>query len=199
MGRIRRWLRKPVVIVALVLAVGAGGFGMYWFQPWKLWVDETVNEALPTVTGEPEQPDQPEDADEPDQPEVTPEPDEPEEPAGPETLATGSFISHEHSTDGTVQLLRLEDGSLVLRLEDLDTSNGPDLQVWVTDAPVVEGQDGWHVFDDGAYLNAGKLKGNKGSQNYPLPSDFDLDAFSSVSVWCARFSVSFGAAELTWA
>ncbi|WP_405592361.1 hypothetical protein [Streptomyces sp. NBC_01092] len=31
----------------VVVAVVGVGFGLYWFQPWKLWQDETVQEALP--------------------------------------------------------------------------------------------------------------------------------------------------------
>lgn len=56
------------------------------------------------------------------------------------TLASGELISHEHATTGTVSLVRLADGSRVVRLEGLDTSNGPDLRVWLTDAPVKEGR-----------------------------------------------------------
>lgn len=93
--------------------------------------------------------------------------------SGPQTLASGDLISHEHATSGTAKLLRLADGSHVVRLENLDTSNGPDLHVWLTDAPVRQGKAGWHVFDDGKYVSLGKLKGNKGSQNYALPSDVD--------------------------
>jgi hypothetical protein len=40
------------------------------------------------------------------------------------------------------------------------------------------------------------LKGNHGSQNYPLPPGLDLTRYTSVSIWCDRFEVSFGAAEL---
>ena len=56
--------------------------------------------------------------------------------------------------------------------------------------------DGWRVFDDGAYVDLGSLKGNKGNQNYPIPADVDLSDLTSLSIWCDRFDVSFGAAEL---
>jgi len=92
--------------------------------------------------------------------------------------------------------LELEDGSRVLRIEDLETSDGPQLEVWITDAPVLEGFDGWFVFDDGAYERLGELKATQGNQNYELPEGLNLDQFSSVSIWCSRFAVSFGAAEL---
>ncbi|MFC3454098.1 DM13 domain-containing protein [Amycolatopsis speibonae] len=168
--------RKRVLTVlaaGLVVAVAAG---LYWFQPWKLWVNETVQEALPMA-------------------QVT-ESAAPA-PKKPTVVATGELIDHEHATSGAVRILRAEDGSLVLRLENLDTSNGPDLRVWLTDAPVLPGKDGWFVFDDGAHVSAGKLRGNKGSQNYPLPAGTDLARYSSVTIWCDRFDVSFGAAQLT--
>ena len=186
MGRVRKVLTGPWVIAVLVVAVGGVGFGLYWFQPWKLWQDETVEEALPGVveTSAP--------------PAAAPseEPSEQPSAAGPRTLASGELISHEHATSGTVKLVRLADGSHVVRLENLDTSNGPDLRVWLTDAQVKQGQAGWHVFDDGKYVSLGKLKGNRGSQNYALPRDVDPSSYSSVTIWCDRFDVSFGAAQL---
>jgi hypothetical protein len=91
----------------------------------------------------------------------------------------------------------LADGSRSVRLEDLDTTSGPDLKVWITDAPVIESSDGWHVFDDGEYVDLGSLKANHGNQNYPLPNSVDLAELDSISIWCDRFNVSFGAAELT--
>ncbi|OKK22071.1 electron transporter [Streptomyces sp. CB00455] len=169
------------VLVAGAVALGAGS---YWFQPWKLWQDAAVHEALPT--GPP-----------------APAASGPGAPAGPDgapdprTLAQGALISHEHPTTGTVRLVRLPDGSRTLRLENLDTSNGPDLRVWLTDAPVRAGAGGWRVFDDGRHLSLGKLKGNKGDQNYAVPPEVNLADYTSVTIWCDRFGVSFGAAALT--
>ncbi|MBE8472255.1 DM13 domain-containing protein [Streptomyces justiciae] len=187
MGRVRKALRGRLVAGGLVTAVAVVGFGLYWFQPWKLWQDTTVDEALPGAVASSGPPT------------VAPSATVAGSGApadGPSTLASGALVSHEHATSGTVKLLRLADGSHVVRLENLDTSNGPDLRVWLTDAPVKEGRDGWHVFDDGEYVSLGKLKGNKGSQNYTLPDDVDPSRYTSVSIWCDRFDVSFGAAEL---
>ncbi|MGV9881770.1 DM13 domain-containing protein [Streptomyces sp. NPDC003006] len=180
-----RPLAVGALIVAVIVVVGAG---LYWFQPWKAWQDETVREGLPVAGGTR--------AAESPSPGASEPTSAPSPPRKPRTLATGKLISHEHRTTGTVKVLRLPDGSRTLRLEDLDTSNGPDLHVWITDAPVMEGKAGWSVFDDGAYDSLGKLKGNKGDQNYALPDGLDLDRFTSVSIWCDRFDVSFGAAEL---
>ncbi|WP_033318977.1 DM13 domain-containing protein [Streptomyces yerevanensis] len=195
MERVRRVLSRPVIAGFVVMAVVAVGAGLYWFQPWKLWQDETVQESLPAAAATPA-PSTSDPAAEPPAAEPSKAASTPPEPAGPRTLARGDLISHEHTTSGTATVLRLADGSHVLRLENLDTSNGPDLRVWLTDAPVKEGRAGWGVFDDGKYVSLGKLKGNKGDQNYVLPADTDPAAYTSVSIWCDRFNVSFGAAEL---
>lgn len=182
---------RPITwLVVVVLAAGLG-VALYLFQPWRLFTDVEVNEALPgtTVTA-------PADGTG-GRPGDTGEEPAGEEAAAPKVLATGSFISHEHETSGTARVLELADGSRVLRIEDLDTSDGPDLRVWLSDQPVKEGLAGWKVFDDGKYLELGELKGNKGNANYPIPADADLDELTSVTIWCKRFSVSFGAAALT--
>ena len=180
--------RRRLLVLLLVPALAAGAVGLALFQPWKLWVDDTVAEAAPTVpagTGA-----------------GTVVPPAPAgsrpapAPAAPVLLARGSFVSHEHRTTGAVRVLGLPGGRRVLRIEDLDTSNGPDLKVWLTDAPVRSGRDGWFVFDDGRYVDLGRLKGNRGSQNYDLPDSVDLRRLASLSIWCDRFNVSFGAARL---
>lgn len=179
MNRTRHLLTRPWLLGVLVTGLVAVAAGLYWFQPWQLVVDETVQEDLPTLA-----------------PAAIPS-SQPAPPAAPAELAGGTLISHEHDTAGTVRVLRTADGSLVLRLENLATSSGPDVHVWLTDAPVKPGKDGWTVFDDGKHVDAGKLKANRGNQNYPLPAGTDLTAYTSVSIWCDRFNVSFGAAELT--
>jgi hypothetical protein len=184
-----RLVRKPLTWIIVGLLVIGGGFGLYWFQPWKLFTSRTVNETLPAV-----------DVARP-APSVTATPDVTATPAAPAPrntlLATGTLITHEHRTSGTVRLVRLADGRTQLVVADLSTSDGPDLRVWLTDRPVIEGRAGWHVFDDGRYVELGRLKGNRGNQVYDVPAGTDLTGLVSVTIWCKRFSVSFGAAELT--
>lgn len=198
MPRIRR---RTLIAAAVAVAAVVAAVALPLFQPWRLFTGKVVDEALPgadpismttsssappTISGDRSQ---------------TPSPPAAKTPpstpaAGPQRLATGRFITHEHDTEGTVSILKLADGSRVLRLEGLRTSDGPDLKVWLSDAKVVAGEAGWHTFDDGKYRNLGKLKGNEGNQNYVIPPDVDLATFRSVSIWCDRFNVSFGAAAL---
>ena len=199
-----------VVVPAAVVASIAVVVALAAFQPWRLFIDVTVNEELPTAASV-QQSDLESSADETAQgendvndesavvSEISPSPDigANEDPKPKRTVtAEGTFISHEHPTTGTARVITLADGSRVLRLVGLDTDNGPDLKVWLAAAPVLEGRDGWFVFDDDEYLSLGPLKGNKGNQNYPIPADADISDLTSVTIWCERFSVSFGAAEL---
>lgn len=179
----KRVLIPAVLLVAAVVAA----VGLYLFQPWRIFTSSTVTEDVPAAAQT-----------------TTPAPGaspgasvEPSAAAVPRELATGQLISHEHVSSGSVKIIELADGSRILRFEGLDTSDGPDLRVWLSDAPVIEGTAGWHVFDDGAYLDLGALKANKGDQNYEIPAGTVLDDYRSVSIWCARFTVSFAAAELT--
>ncbi len=177
----RPLLRRPLVRVALVAAAVLAVIGLVVFEPWKLVVDQQVDEAVPVAAA----------------PAVTPAAPVPAPGPQVRTLARGALISHEHASSGTVRILALADGSRVLRLENLRTSNGPRLKVWLSDAPVVEGAAGWYVFDDGRHVDLGDLKGNVGSSNYPVPADVDLGDLTSVSIWCDRFGVSFAAARLS--
>ncbi len=111
---------------------------------------------------------------------------------GPVELATGEFISREHETTGTARVLQLSDGQVIVRFEDFETSNGPVLVVWLSQN-TADGAD--DAFDD-RYFELGPLKGNVGDQNYVVPPEVDPTGWTSVVVWCDRFNVSFGAADL---
>jgi hypothetical protein len=170
-------------------ALIAGGtvlliFAGWFFQPWTLFTNRTVVEAFPSASETVASPSGSEEVDAPEYPIL---------------LSKSKFISHEHSTRGVVKIFELANGERVLRIEGLDTSDGPQLEVWLSDSPVIEGTAGWKVFDDGNYASLGVLKGNIGDQNYEIPEDVDLNEFISVSIWCVRFAVSFGAAEINLA
>ncbi|MFI1409861.1 DM13 domain-containing protein [Streptomyces sp. NPDC020707] len=160
--------KRPVLWITTAVIVVVAAVGLYLFQPWRLFTTNHVDEAPPAASGQQAVP--------------------------AAQLATGAFISHEHETNGSAEVLQLADEKATLRLTDLRTSDGPALHVWLSDQPVR--QDGGGNLDDGRHVDLGSLKGNEGNQNYAIPPGTDLDTFSTVTVWCERFSVSFGAAEL---
>ena len=174
--RRRRWpwvVGGLGVVLAAALAVGA-----VVFQPWLIFVDTEIDDAIPVA--------------------VTPATSAPGQPppAGPVVISRGSLISHEHSTSGTVSIIEQPDGSRVLAIEDLDTTTGPDVHVWLSQGDVVEGFAGWRTAAGVPHVDLGMIKGNKGNQVYEIPADVELGGYPSVFLWCVKFSVSFGAAEM---
>ncbi len=46
----------------------------------------------------------------------------------------------------------------------LDTTTGPDVHVWLSQAEVVEGLSGWRTAAGPPHVDLGMIKGNKGDQ-----------------------------------
>jgi hypothetical protein len=89
----------------------------------------------------------------------------------------------------------LSDGSghRVLRLEDFETDDGPDLNVYPSPAPV--DAPAGELDDD--FVDLGDLKGSIGNQNYDIPEGVDLDVHSTMVIWCVRFGVAFATAAVS--
>jgi hypothetical protein len=113
-------------------------------------------------------------------------------PAGPELLGSGEFVGLAgHDGTGDAGIFRLDDGSLVVRLENLDIDNGPDLELYL-----VPGDASYSPGDGSVHLGA--LKGNIGDQTYEIPRDVAVSPGPwTVLVWCEAFTVEFVGASLT--
>jgi len=91
-----------------------------------------------------------------------------------------------HKAEGIAKVINLADGRTFLRLENLKTTNGPDLYVYLS-----VGKDPSDI------VNLGRLKGNIGNQNYEIPAGTDLSKYDTVLIWCKAFSTLFGSAKLS--
>ena len=164
-------MRARTAIIALSVLIVAG-IGWYLFRPERLLIDQTVNERFPGGTAV----------------------QSPSQAATiPVELVSGHFASVAHETKGQAVIYRLPDGQRVLRFTDFETSNGPDVQVYLVAAS--DAKDHATVTRAG-FINLGALKGNIGDQNYEIPAEADLATYRAVTVWCRRFSVNFGTAPL---
>lgn len=161
--------------VAIVVAVAVAVVGWYLFRPERLFVNQKVNETLATES-------------------VGSATATPAVAAEPKELESGMFHGVAHTTKGTASIYALPDGKKVLRFTDFETSNGPDVQVYLVAAP--DANDSETVKKAG-FVHVGALKGNQGDQNYELPASVDLSKYKSVTIWCRRFGVNFGTAPLT--
>ncbi len=122
---------------------------------------------------------------------VTADEEMPEMEAEILTLGEGNFEGRSHPTSGIAKVLSDGDVSF-LRFEEFVTDNGPDLNVYLSAAPL--GADSGEYDDD--FIDLGDLKGNIGEQNYELPAGIDLEKYNTVVIWCVRFGVAFGASSL---
>ena len=182
-GRIRGFVaaHRPVVRTSVAIAAVAVVGAFIWFQPQKLLIDETVDEAAPVARAEADG-----SADEAVGGQGSPA------RARPKTVASGGFRGLEHRTTGRAEILRFADGRTFLRMSNLETSNGPDLRVYLSEIPA---SDDWYAYGE-RFVDLGALKGNLGNQNYAVPPDVDLSRFRSAVIWCRRFTVGFGVAPL---
>jgi len=71
------------------------------------------------------------------------------------------------------------DGTLVLRLTNFSTSNGPDVHVYMVAA---EDAKDVATVQQAGFIDLGVLKGNIGDQNYKLRGDLDLAKYRAVSI-----------------
>ena len=103
------------------------------------------------------------------------------------TLSSASLVPSAHDVSGIVKIIGLPNEERVLRFENLDTVNGPDLYVYL--ATDTSSSD---------FVSLGRIKATRGNVNYNIPAGTDLQKYDTVLVWCDAFSVLFSYAELSY-
>lgn len=93
----------------------------------------------------------------------------------------------EYRSAGRVEL-RTTGGQAELHLIGANIQSGPALAVYVTTTPGALKVDG--------AVRLGPLTALTGDQTYRLPAGTDPATIRSVLIWCDRFAVAFGAADL---
>ncbi|HWP92556.1 MAG TPA: DM13 domain-containing protein [Thermodesulfobacteriota bacterium] len=160
--------RSTLIILALIVI----GVAWYLFRPERILINQTVNEEFPAGTSA----------------------ESVKSGDSATVLVSGNFHGVAHETKGVATIYELPGGKKVLRFSEFETSNGPDVQVYLVAAD--DANDSETVTNAG-FIHIGALKGNIGDQNYDLPADVNLDKYKAVTVWCRRFGVNFGTAPLT--
>jgi hypothetical protein len=108
-------------------------------------------------------------------------------PRRPVELARGAFSGQDgHAGTGVATVVGEPGGERLLTFTEFDVDPGVDVDVYLSAGP--EGIDDAVRIDD--------LKGNVGDQQYGLPGNLDLRAYSNVILWCNPFTVRIAVAEL---
>ena len=98
-----------------------------------------------------------------------------------------------HRGSGEAIIYTTPEGGHLLRMENLEVTNGPALHVVLS--PHEDPTRSNEVLLEG-YADLGDLKGNRGNQNYTIPADVDLSVIKSVVIYCKPFAVVFSVATL---
>ena len=193
--------KRVLIIVAIIVAIPVVAFAWWLLSP--LFFSKTVVEEFPMSASaqipETMTQDEAEKVMEGmakiDMPSMEEMPDMPPEMDEPVAVASGQFRDADsfHKGSGAVTLYSLPTGEGLVRFEGLNVTNGPDLRVLVTSHPDPMTRADVH---DADYTEIGKLKGNKGDQNYDVPADLDLSTIRSIVIYCAPFQVVFSVAPL---
>jgi len=120
--------------------------------------------------------------------------DKVENPAARKVVASGTFV-HANPSDpihyGKGKVTVFQD---LLHLEsDFEVGPGPKFHVYLV--PEANVTPSTRVAQT-RYVDLGRLKAFKGSQNYPMPSGIDPARYQSVVIWCEQFGVLISPAAL---
>jgi hypothetical protein len=195
----RRWdlaARRRPRRTAAVLVIGLAILGpLGWYLGSPLVLSNTIDEPAPIAVGETSpEPTAPSSSDAPRGGSTPPPAAEAPTSSSTATPAlierSGSFAGADefHFGQGMAHLIETSPNSFTVRLQDFAVRNGPDLYVYLS--PLADG------YADGA-VELGRLKADRGNQNYSVPAGTDVEAAASVVVWCKQFSVLFASAPLT--
>jgi hypothetical protein len=111
-------------------------------------------------------------------------------------VAQGTFIHADpsdpvHFGSGSVTVY----DEIVFLGEDFEVGPGPAFHVYLV--PKAEIRRSADVKDT-MFVDLGKLRAFKGSQNYAIPAGVDLADYPSVVIWCAEFGVLISPADLVF-
>lgn len=105
-------------------------------------------------------------------------------PTTPQLVAEALFKPRAHEVEGVAKLIEV-DGKKVLRFEDFNTVNGPELHIYLSSE-----------LGNDDFIDLGIIKATKGNVNYEIPEGIDTEKYSKVLVWCKPFGVLFSYADL---
>jgi hypothetical protein len=194
----RRWdvsaRRHPARTVAGIVGLAVIVGPIAWYLGSPLFISTTIDEPAPVAAASTQpSPIAPSPNPSPRvaaaSPSLAPSPTPSPSPSPVPIELTGSFTGADdfHFGRGTARLIETSPGSFTVRLEDFAVRNGPDLFVYLS--PSSKG------YAKGA-VELGRLKADRGNQNYAVPADVDVSEAKSVVIWCKQFSVLFATAPL---
>jgi len=105
-------------------------------------------------------------------------------PSSVRLLREGDFHPRAHEVKGKALLIE-QGAKKILRFEDFETINGPDLRIYLS-----------RTLGNDDFIDLGAIRATKGNVNYEVNNVVDITTYNKILVWCRAFSVLFSYAEL---
>ena len=102
----------------------------------------------------------------------------------PRVLGEAPLVARAHDVAGKALIVQVGDQK-ILRFEDLQTINGPDLHIYLSAG-----------LDAGDAVDLGSIRATEGNVNYTIPAGTDTSKYRNVLIWCRPFGVLFSYAQL---
>ena len=99
-------------------------------------------------------------------------------------LVMGNFINGVHPTSGKAAWHK-NGSSQTLLLSNFSSDAGPDLKVYLSKDLAAS-----------SFISLGELKSTTGNQTYTIPNSASTADYKYVLIWCQRFTVLFGSANI---
>ena len=98
---------------------------------------------------------------------------------------SGSFMNGPYGTVSGIANIYADSGNYVLALKDFQTSNGPDLHVYLSqeEQPI-------------HFIDLGKLKSTNGNQVYSIPAGTNFETYKYALIHCQQYNHLFGSTFL---
>ncbi len=106
-------------------------------------------------------------------------------PTSPVLLAKAEFHARAHEVEGEALLIDTS-GEKIVRFENFETINGPDLRIYLS-----------ADLSNDDFIDLGAIRATEGNVNYILPAGTDTSRYNKVLVWCRAFRVLFSYADLS--
>lgn len=101
-------------------------------------------------------------------------------------IYSGTFTNGPYGTvTGNAKIFENADGTIDLKLEEFNSTNGPDLYVYLSKEAMPAN-----------FISLGKLKSTNGTQVYAIPGMPDFTEYQYISIHCKQYNHLFGYAIL---
>ncbi|NER14509.1 electron transfer flavoprotein [Leptobacterium flavescens] len=110
-----------------------------------------------------------------------------------QSLKKGKWDKQNKSISGSWEITKKSDGTYIVLSDDFKTKKAPDLKLFLSKKQA-SSVNGKNATKDAVFV--AKLKSPKGGQSYKIPSNINIDDYTSLLIHCEKYSIFWGGGNL---